>query len=256
MLQTQFHQSLNGHQIAYIHHSGSKPGVLFLPGFRSDMRGSKAEAVAHYCLAHDVEFASLDYIAHGESGGVFDNFTISKALDDVSDIITYVLKHSAVIIGSSMGGWLMLLAALRHPERVSGLIGIAAAPDFTERLMFEKFNPEQHRALREEGVVYEPSEYSHEDYPITQALIEDGRKHLLLDDTIRLNMPAHFIHGQCDTDVPWQFSLIAAEKMLSNEVAITLIKDGEHRLSRPQDIQCLLGATEQMLRLTNPEAAR
>lgn len=225
--------------------------MFFLPGFRSDMLATKAQALQDHCIAKGIAYTSLDYFAHGQSEGDFSEFTLSHALRDVLTILEHVTKGPQIVIGSSMGGWLMMLTAMHHAERVSGLIGIAPAPDFTERLMFERFTDAQHEAFRNEGVIYVPSEYSVEEYPITDRFIKDGRGHMILDDMIRIEKPVHLIHGQADNDVPWQFSLKAAEKMLGGEVVISLIKDGDHRLSRPQDIAFLLEALDRMRSLTN-----
>lgn len=250
-MKTSYHTSPSGHKIAYQHVGGNGPGIFFLPGFHSDMRSTKAQALFAHCVEHNIPFTSLDYFAHGESEGDFLEFTISKALDDIRTILDLVAAGPHILVGSSMGGWLMMLTAIHASEHVAGLVGIASAPDFTERLMFEHFTPDDHETFRSEGVVYVPSEYSLQGYPITEALITDGRIHMLLEDAIRIEKPVHLIHGQCDADVPWQFSLGAAEKMLGNEVVVTLIKDGEHRLSRPEDLRILLDAVDRMRDLTN-----
>lgn len=250
-MKTSYHTSPSGHKIAYLHVGGDAPGVFFLPGFHSDMRSTKAQALMAHCMEQNIAFTTLDYFAHGESEGDFLEFTLSKALDDIREIITHVAHGPQIVVGSSMGGWLMMLTAIHHPEHVAGLVGIASAPDFTERLMYEQFSPEEHETFRNDGVLYVPSEYSLEGYPITDALITDGRTHMLLDDAIRIEKPVHLIHGQLDVDVPWQFSLKAAEKMLGSEVVITLIKDGEHRLSRPDDLATIIAAVNRMRDLTN-----
>ncbi len=248
---TQFIDHL-GHKLAYQHVPAGACGVMFLPGFRSDMQGMKAGAVREWCAAHHVSYTSLDYFSHGQSEGDFLAFTISQALADVLKVIDDLTHGPLILVGSSMGGWLMLLAALARPERISGLVGIAAAPDFTEKLMFAHFSADQHADLRDQGVTYVPSGYGFDDYPITSALMEDGRKHMLLDDQVALRAPVMLLHGQQDADVPWQYSLSIAEKITGDEVAITLVKDGNHRLSRPQDILLLQHTLTRMLHLTNP----
>jgi len=250
-MKTKFYTSARGYKIAYRHYEGAAAGVLFLPGFRSDMDGIKATALAEYCCAHHLSYTAIDYFAHGETEGDFLEFTISHALSDVLEIIDYKITAPIILVGSSMGGWLALLAALARPEKIAGLIGIAAAPDFTEKLMFERFTDDQRSTLVRDGVLYVPSEYSLDQYPITEKLIRDGRQHLLLSDAIPLEMPLHLIHGQADADVPWHFSLEIAEKILSKNVCVTLIKEGDHRLSRPQDILLLIKSIEKMCSLTN-----
>lgn len=255
-MQPTYHTSKQKVKIAYLHQAAvnaaqREPGILFLPGFRSDMQGSKAQAVREYCTQQGIAFTSLDYYAHGMSEGDFHAFTLSKAIENIEEILDGYASFPQIIVGSSMGGCLMLLLALKRPELVAGLIGIAAAPDFTERLMFEQFSAEQHAQFLAEDVVYLPSEYSLEDYPITGEFIRDGRQYLILDETIAIDKPAYFLHGIKDADVPYHFSLKAAERLISEEVNVTLIKDGDHRLSRPSDIALLLATIHYMRAKSN-----
>ncbi len=227
--------------LAYRAIDGKGPGVVFLGGFHSDMTGSKAAYLAEWCAARGRAFLRFDYSGHGVSGGRFEAGTIGRWAEDASAVLTALTEGPQVRIGSSMGGWIALLLALRHPGRVSGLIGIAAAPDFTEELMWAQFPAEIRARIEREGAWTRPSAYG-DGYPITRALIEDGRNHLLLNGPIALDMPVRLLHGQDDPDVPWQHSLRLAERLAGTDVEVTLIKDGDHRLSRPQDLS-LLGRT-------------
>lgn len=242
-----FHPSLAGHTIAYRHEKGEgEVGVLFLPGFRSDMESTKASYLSEWCAARGVSFTSLDYFAHGKSGGEFIDYTIGQALADTLEILDHVATGPQILVGSSMGGWIGLHAARERRGQVRGLVGIAAAPDFTER-MRPKMNAEQQKSLDDEGVVWVHSEYFGNDYPITRKLIDNGRSLCLLDDVIGLEIPIHLLQGQQDADVPWETALKIAERVIGDEVTMTLVKDGDHRLNRPQDLALLGEAVGRML---------
>jgi pimeloyl-ACP methyl ester carboxylesterase len=180
----------------------------------------------------------FDYSGHGTSGGQFEQGTIGRWAADALAIIDQVSEGPLVLVGSSMGGWIALLAASARPERVAALIGIAAAPDFTEVLMWQAMSFEQRITLMSKGVLDVPSQYG-DPYPITRALIEDGRNHLLLHEAIAINCPVRLLHGQCDPDVPWEFALRIADQLTGRDVRVILVKDGDHRLSRPQDLALL-----------------
>lgn len=236
-----------GNKLAYQHlKSEISPHVIFLSGFRSDMTGSKATALYEHCLAHKIGFTRFDYRAHGQSDGVFSDFTIGGALSDVLHIIDSIVAKPVILIGSSMGGWLMLLAALVRKERVKGLIGIAAAPDFTERLIWEQMTFEQREILENEGEIREPSSYGGE-LIITRQFLTEAREHLLMDHPIALDIPVRLIQGMQDEDVPWHMALQLTEVLVSEEVELHLIKDGDHRLSRPSDIAFLLQVMSALL---------
>ncbi|MEJ0015635.1 MAG: alpha/beta hydrolase [Acetobacteraceae bacterium] len=217
---------------------GRGPTVVFLPGFRSDMTGDKATSLAAFCAARGQAMLRFDYSGHGASGGRFEDGTIGRWADDALTVIDRLSEGKLVLVGSSMGGWIALLAARARPERVAALIGIAAAPDFTEALMWAAMDEGQRAVLMRDGVWPRPSQYG-ESYPITRALIEDGRRHLLLDAPIALDCPVRLLHGQADPDVPWETSLRIAERLTGTDVQVTLVKDGDHRLSRPQDLALL-----------------
>lgn len=226
-------------ELAWARLSGRSPTVVFLTGFRSDMTGDKATALAGFCEAHGQALLRVDYSGHGTSGGAFEDGSIGAWTQDALCAIDRLTEGRVVLVGSSMGGWIALLAAQARADRVSALVGIAAAPDFTERLMWDAFTPAQKQALLTEGVVDVPSEYGGP-YPITRRLIEDGRQHLLLGRPIAVRCPVRLLHGQRDADVPWETALKIAAAVESADVEVTLVKDGDHRLSRPHDLERLL----------------
>ncbi len=228
----------DGVELAYELTAGRGPTIVFLPGFMSDMTGDKAMAIEASCMAQGRGCLRLDYSGHGASGGRFEDGTIGRWTQDALTVIDHAAPGPAVLIGSSMGGWIALNVAVARTERIVGLIGIAAAPDFTERLMWPSFSAAQLETLFIEGMLRLPSQYGGEQI-ITRALIEDGRRHLRLTEPIPLHCPVRLLHGQRDPDVPWRTSLDIAEKVHSEDVRVTLVKDGDHRLSRPQDIALL-----------------
>ena len=228
----------DGVELAWARQEGRGPTVVFLPGFRSDMTGDKATALAAFCAERGQAMLRFDYSGHGASGGRFEDGTIGRWTDDALAVIDRLTEGPLVLVGSSMGGWIALLAALARPDRVAALIGIAAAPDFTEALMWQAMTFEQRATLMRDGVLHRPSQYG-EPYPITRALIEDGRTRLLLNAPIALDCPVRLLHGQEDPDVPWELALRIAERVTSRDVQVILVKDGDHRLSRPQDLALL-----------------
>ena len=236
----------DGVALAWVRTPGRGPTTVFLPGFRSDMTGTKAMLAEAFCAEHGIACLRLDYSGHGASGGAFADGTIGRWTDDVLVLIDQLTEGPLVLVGSSMGGWIALLAALARPERVAGLIGIAAAPDFTEELMWQAMMPDERARLQRDGVLHLPSQYG-DPTPVTAALIADGRTRLLLDRPIPLRCPVRLLHGQRDPDVPWQTALRLAERLQSDDVQATLIKDGDHRLSRPSDLALLRRALGELL---------
>jgi pimeloyl-ACP methyl ester carboxylesterase len=214
---------------------------VWLCGFKSDMSGGKARAVEAW--ARDAGHGTLlfDYSGHGQSGGAFEDGTISAWRADALAAIDAQTEGPLVLVGSSMGGWMALLAAMARPERVRGLMLIAPAPDFTEKLMWPEFSPEQQAEILDQGFTLRSSEYG-APYPITRALIEDGRQWSILDAPIAFEGPVRILQGMQDPDVPWGHALALAASLTSPDVVLTLIKDGEHRLSREADIARLLAA--------------
>jgi len=236
----------DGVELAWIRDDGNSPTVVFLPGFRSDMTGDKATMLAAYCGERGQAMLRFDYSGHGASDGRFEDGTIGIWTNDALAALDHLTEGKLILVGSSMGGWIALLAALARRERISGLIGIAAAPDFTEALMWQALSSEQRATLMQNGVLHLPSQYG-KPTPITRALIEDGRQHLLLADPIALDCPVRLLHGQRDADVPWEFALRIAGQVTSTDVRVVLVKDGDHRLSRPQDLVLLKETVAEML---------
>lgn len=214
-------------------------GVIFCSGFMSDMQGTKALALENFCRELNCSYVRFDYRGCGQSSGEFTEGTISRWLEDTLAILDQATTGPQIVVGSSMGGWIALLLALARPERIKAYIGIAAAPDFTEDLMWATATAEQQAELLKNGVLYEKSDYSEQSYVITKALIEDGRQRLLLRNSIPLTIPVHLLQGMQDKDVPWQRSMLLTEKLQSQDIRLTLIKDGDHRLTREQDLALL-----------------
>ena len=225
------------------------PGVVWLCGFKSDMISTKAAALDDHCAARGQALLRFDYSGHGASGGRFEDGAISRWLEESLAAIRAATSGPQILVGSSMGGYLALLAARAfeaagEAERLAGMALIAPAVDFTEALMWAKMSPEARRAIEEDGVWLRPSAYSQEPYAITRALIEDGRRHLLLGQTVRSFCPVRILQGMQDEDVPYRHALTLIEHMAGDPVTLTLIKDGEHRLSRPQDLALLFEAID------------
>lgn len=241
---------LSGAKLAYHQHTGdpSKPGVIFMGGLMSDMTGSKATALEAHCVTQNISFIRFDYQGHGQSSGTFTEGSIGLWASDALVIFDALTdkNQKQIIIGSSMGGWIMILTALARKNQIHGLIGIAAAPDFPNKLMWQKLSPEQQAELTEKGIIHIPSDYG-EPYPIRHAFIEESRQYELLDDEIALNCPIRLLHGMADPDVPYRFSGMIANAVTSQDVEITLIKDGGHSLSREDDIQKLLDVLDKMI---------
>ena len=211
------------------------------------MTGSKATALEAYARRRGQAFLRFDYQGHGQSSGRFEDGTVGRWAEDAVAAFDALTEGPQILVGSSMGGWIMLLAALARPQRVAALLGIAAAPDFTEDLMWRRFPAEVRAAIEQKGVYHLPSDYSESPYPITKHLIEEGRRHLLLNAPIPLRCPVRLLQGQRDPDVPWQTALRLAEKLESDDVEVTLIKDGDHRLSEPQDLARLEATLDRLL---------
>ena len=228
----------DGVELAWAMRAGRSPTVVFLPGFLSDMGGTKALELDGFCAARGQAMLRFDYAGHGASGGRFEEGTIGGWTRDTIAILDRLTSDRLVLVGSSMGGWIALLTASARPARIAGLLGIAAAPDFTEALMWNAMTAGERARLLSDGVLYAPSEDG-DPYPITRALIEDGRDHLILGGPIAITCPIRLLHGQRDPDVPWETALRIAERVEAEDVRITLVKDGDHRLSRPQDIALL-----------------
>lgn len=211
------------------------PGLVWLSGFKSDMQGSKVLALEAWAEANGRSFLAFDYSGHGQSEGRFEDGTVSAWREDSLAAFDALTRGPQVLVGSSLGGWLALLVALARPERVAGLVLVAPAPDFTEKLMWPEFSPAEQAEIMEEGVTLRPSDYG-DPYPITRALIEDGRQWQLLGAPIAFNGPVRILQGMQDPDVPWTHAFRLVEAIASPDLAFTLVKDGDHRLSRLEDI--------------------
>ena len=237
--------------VAVLFREGKGPPVVWLGGFKSDMRATKATALDDWARAKGRAFLRFDYSGHGESGGAFEDGTISRWLEDALSVIERFVRERPILVGSSMGGWISLLAA-RHlmAQRPgiapAGMVLIAPAVDMTERLMWDRFPDTLRKSVQETGVYHRPSAYSDDPYPITWKLIEDGRRHLLLDGPIQTGCPVHILQGMEDPDVPWDHAFRLVEHLPGDSVSLTLIKDGDHRLSRPEDIERLIAAVDAM----------
>ncbi|MEE8172493.1 MAG: alpha/beta hydrolase [Alphaproteobacteria bacterium] len=236
----------DGQTIAYHVLEGKAPGVMFLGGLMSDMTGTKAIALEAHCRKAGRAFVRFDYSGHGESSGRFTDGTIGRWHADTLAVLDGIAKGPQLLVGSSMGGWQMLLAARARPERIAGIIGIAAAPDFTEDLMWRQFDEAAKARIQAEGILHLPSDYEDTPMPVSLGLIEDGREHLLLRGPLALDCPLHLIHGMADKDVPWQTALRIAEAVTGEDVSVTLVKGGDHRLSREADLARLTSAVESM----------
>lgn len=237
----------DGARIAYHRTPGKTPGIVFFGGFASDMTGTKALALEAFARQRGQAFLRFDYQGHGQSSGAFAEGTIGLWHSDALAILDAETDGPQILVGSSMGGWMMLLTASRRPERIAGLVGIAPAPDFTEDLMWPNFSTEIRETLKRDGLYQRPSEYSDEPYTITMKLIEDGRDHLVLRDRLTIDAPVRLLHGMADPDVPYQVSLRIAEHVDCSDLQVRLIKDGDHRLSTERDLDILTSTIADMI---------
>lgn len=234
-------------QIAIRRDKGGGPGLFWLGGFKSDMKGTKAEALSQWAREKGRACVRFDYSGHGESGGDFLDGTIGRWLEEALAVFLGECRGPQVVIGSSMGGWiaLLLLRALKQRKEmaasVAGLVLIAPAVDFTEALMWQRFPPKVKREIETTGVWARPSDYG-EPYPITRRLIEEGREHLLLGHMIETGCPVRILQGVQDPDVPWNHAVELTSRLAQDDVVLTLVKDGDHRLSRPEDLERLIKA--------------
>jgi pimeloyl-ACP methyl ester carboxylesterase len=237
----------DGEQVALRAVVGAGPTVVWLGGFKSEMAATKAQALADWAVSRGRAYVRFDYFGHGESSGAFRDGTISRWREDALAMIDERTEGDLVLVGSSMGGWIACLAALARPERVKALVLIAPAADFTEKLMAPGIPPEGCTALAADGVWMRPSQYG-EPYPITQALLDDGVRWSILNGApIPLHLPVRILQGGQDPDVPWRHALALAEAIAGDDVVFTLIRDGDHRLSRPQDIARLIATVEEVI---------
>jgi len=227
----------DGAMIAYRHTPGKGPGVMFLTGFKSDMQGGKALALESFCRNRGQAFTRFDYFGHGESSGAFEDGTIGRWAADAVKVLDDVTHGPQILVGSSMGGWIMLLTALARPDRIAALIGIAAAPDFTHDLIPQRLTEDQIAQLARVGYCDIPNCYDdQEPYRILQSFLDEGNQHLLLSGEIAIDVPVRLIHGIRDEDVPWQRAEEIMTHLQSDDVAIQYVKNGDHRLSTDADL--------------------
>lgn len=233
-------------RIAFNRTGEKGPEVMFCGGFRSNMAGTKALALEAHCAASGRAFTRFDYRGHGESGGDFVDGTIGDWLDDTLAVLDEATVGPVVLVGSSMGAWVALLAALARPLRVTGLVLIAPAVDFTERLIWERLPEADRETLVRDGIWLRESDYVDEPDRITLRLIEEGRQHLLLGQPIPFDGPVRILHGMGDETVPWQFAVRTAEMLTCSDVVVTLVKNGDHRLSDEEGLARLMGAVDEV----------
>jgi pimeloyl-ACP methyl ester carboxylesterase len=239
-------------RIAVRRRAGQGPGLFWLGGFKSDMQGTKAVALDAWAHEHGRASVRFDYSGHGESGGEFADGTIGRWLEESVAVFERFCDGPQVVIGSSMGGWMALLLAREIKKRsgnasLAGLVLIAPAPDFTEELMWKNFSAEVKKEIETKGLWLRPSEYGDgSPYPITRNLIEEGRNHLVLGSAIDLGCPVRILQGAQDPDVPWQHAFALTHRLPADDVVLTMIQDGDHRLSRPQDIARILAAVAEI----------
>jgi len=246
--QTEF-LTANGRRLALRIQEGKDPAIVWLGGFRSDMVSTKASVIADWGAKTGRKVVRFDYSGHGESEGRFEDGTISDWLADALAVIGAHGGAAPVLVGSSMGGWIALLAARRFAAEgrpLGGLVLVAPAPDFTEDLMWARFSEDIRQTILTEGVYRAPSQYSDEPTPITRAFIEDGRANRVLGAPFRVGAPVRVLQGMDDPDVPWEHAMKLVEHLAEDDVIVTLIKDGDHRLSRPEDLEKLISAVEAM----------
>jgi pimeloyl-ACP methyl ester carboxylesterase len=244
-------QASDARRIAVRARAGGSPGLFWLGGFKSDMQGTKALALDAWAAEKNRALVRFDYSGHGESGGNFIDGTVGRWLEESVTVFEQFCIGAQVVIGSSMGGWMALLLARELTRRqftranLAGLVLIAPAPDFTEELMWKGFSPEIRREIETKGVWLRPSEYG-EPYPITRNLIEEGRNHLILGKAIEVGCPVRILQGARDPDVPWRHAFALAHRLPADDVVLTVIQDGDHRLSRPQDIARIIAAVAEI----------
>jgi pimeloyl-ACP methyl ester carboxylesterase len=230
-------------RIAVRRERGREPSVVWLGGFKSDMKGTKAAALAEWARSKGRSFVRFDYSGHGESDGAFEDGTIGRWADEAEAVVASA-GPKPILVGSSMGGWISLLVARRMKVPPTAMVLIAPAPDFTEALMWANFSDDVKRQIETEGSWIRPSAYDSGGYPITRGLIEDGRRHLVMNAPVETGCPVHVLQGMQDEDVPWTHALALVERIASDDVVFTLIRDGDHRLSRDRDIAQLIWIVE------------
>ena len=244
----------DGSTLAYRKSAGGSPTVVWLGGFTSDMTGTKASALEVHCRERGFGYVRFDYQGHGASSGRFEEGTVGRWASDAVAVLDRLTEGPVVLVGSSMGGWLMVLAARARPDRVAGLVGIASAPDFTEELLWPRLGEAGQRELMERGEVPIPNPYGPEPTPVTRRLIEEGREHLVLGGPVPLACPVRLLHGLEDADVPWQTSVRLAEALESRDVVVGLLKGVGHQCSDPESLSRIFRAVDEVCELAKNSA--
>ena len=247
MMETKYLTFDDGRRLAYQLNQGTGPVIVFLSGHGSDMFGSKAEALADYCLKAGRAFLRFDYTGHGLSSGAFLDGTISSWTKDATDILEKLADDKVILVGSSLGGWIMLNLAKANPHKMAGLIGIAAAPDFTETLIWQNLSADQQEEMAQTGQIALPNPYADEDVIYPYTLITDGRDNLLLDKPLDITCSIILHQGMADHEVPWQTACAIAEVVSSDNVHINLVKASGHRFSSDEEIAMIIHSLESLL---------
>jgi len=237
----------DGEKIAYKMSEGKGPTLIWCGGLKSDMEGGKATYLHDWAIEEGRSYIRFDYYGHGVSSGEFRDGTISRWAADVVQVMDELAQGDVILIGSSMGGWASLLATLHRPERVKGLLLIAPAPDFTQKLTWKEWTEEQRITLERDGIVYVPSDYD-APYEYSRALMEDGKKNQILDAPIKFDGPVHILQGAKDTVVPWDYSRQIVDVITGEDVDYTLVKNGDHSLSTPNDLDRLIRTAKELCR--------
>ncbi len=243
----QYLDTPSGRRIAYHQTKGDNPGILFLGGFKSDMTGTKACYLEQWARNQNQAYIRFDYSGHGQSSESFEDGTIGSWLEDTQQVLSQLTQGPQLLVGSSMGGWLSLLLARANPDRIKGIVTIACATDFTEKLLIPSLSEQQLETVTQLGKIEVPSEYDQQPVVISQVLLTEGHGHLLLNSTINIRCPIHMIHGLADEDVPWDISLQTLQQVETNNVSLELVKDGDHRLSKPTDLERISEALKRWL---------
>jgi len=238
-------------RLAFRRRCGAGPGVVWLGGFKSDMLSTKAARLDEWAARAGRAFLRFDYSGHGGSSGSFEAGTIGQWLEESVAAARQLTSGPQIVVGSSMGGWIALLAArelarLGEADRLAGMVLIAPAVDFTEALMWDRMSPDVQREIIEQGRWMRPTQYAPEPYAITRELIEEGRGHLLMGDLIRAHCPVHILQGILDPDVPWRHAMELVHRLAYDPVSVSMVRDGDHRLSREEDIALLISCVERI----------
>ena len=239
--------TFDGEKIAYKMSEGKGPTVIWCGGLKSDMEGGKATHLHDWAIEEGRSYIRFDYYGHGVSSGEFRNGKISRWAADALQVIDELTKGDVILVGSSMGGWASLLAAIKRPERVKALLLIAPAPDFTQKLTWAEWSVEQRETLERDGIVYVPSDYD-EPYEYSRALMEDGKQNQILDAPIKFDGPVRILQGAADPVVPWEYSRQILDVITSEDVDYTLVKNGDHSLSSPHDLDRLVRVAKELCR--------